>query len=146
MDDTDPKIQENGFSALDVREVEGGVDGGRQLWKLLEPLVFSVKFNGDGGLSVRVPKGYVTDFASTPWYLQWLVPPTGKWMKAAVIHDYLCQMTLCSRFLADATFREGMYRLSIPWYRRVPMYYSVRVYAVTILPMSKKLYWKKTRT
>lgn len=36
-----------------------------------------------------VPKGFVTDFASVPEILQGLIPPTGRYGKAAVIHDYL---------------------------------------------------------
>lgn len=42
------------------------------------------------GISVDVPVGYRTDLASTPWWIRWLLPPNGKYGKAAVIHDYLC--------------------------------------------------------
>lgn len=37
----------------------------------------------------RVPAGYVTDFASVPWWVQSFVPRTGVWTLAATLHDYL---------------------------------------------------------
>ncbi len=36
-----------------------------------------------------IPKGYVTDFATVPWFVQWLIPRTGVWTLAAVLHDWL---------------------------------------------------------
>ncbi len=43
----------------------------------------------DSGLSIIVPYNFTTDFASTPWFLWWLLPRWGKYGNAAVIHDYL---------------------------------------------------------
>ena len=40
---------------------------------------------------VRVPRGFVTDFASTPRVLWALIPPMGRYGKPAVIHDLLYQ-------------------------------------------------------
>jgi hypothetical protein len=55
-------------------------------WVLLADLVW-VGLNGD---VIRVPRGFHTDFASTPRIFQNLFPPTGAWTKAAVVHDWLC--------------------------------------------------------
>lgn len=41
---------------------------------------------------IRVPAGFVTDFASIPRALWVVLPPTGKYGKAAVVHDYLYVM------------------------------------------------------
>lgn len=44
---------------------------------------------------IRVPAGFVTDFASIPRVLWALIPPTGRWSKASVIHDVLYQYPMC---------------------------------------------------
>ena len=116
------------FTQLDITKIYGD-DHGRQLWKLRSPLTFELELNGVGGISITVPSGYVTDFASVPRFLWPLFPPTGQWCEASVIHDYLCQLPMTSRFLADAIFREAMFQLEVPTWRRVAMYYAVRIYA-----------------
>jgi hypothetical protein len=118
----------SGFSPLKVRKIAGS-KGGRQLWRLEDTLALTLALNGSGGVRVMVPRGYVTDFASVPRPFWIIFPPTGKWCEAAVVHDYLLQSRRCSRFLADAVFREGMYRLGVPVWRRVPMFYAVRCYS-----------------
>src|SRR5688572_10892672 len=57
---------------------------------------------------IRIPAGFVTDFASIPRALWWLYPPTGRWGRAAVIHDWLYRKQTRSRAEADAIFLEGM--------------------------------------
>jgi len=80
--------------------------------------------------SFEVPAGFHTDLASIPWWLRWLCPKFGPWDVATIIHDYLCVKKPCSRFLADAVFREKMADFDVPLWRRVLMYYGVRIYAV----------------
>lgn len=48
-----------------------------------------VKYCGNAD-QFTVPKGYVTDFATVPWWSRMLTPSVGKWTRAAVIHDLLC--------------------------------------------------------
>jgi len=115
------------FSPLHIREAKG-TEGRRQLWVLDAPLIYTQSLNGLISLCVTVPAGFVTDFASVPWPFWWIVPPTGRWCRAAVLHDFLCQHPKVSRFFADAMFRECMYRLDVPLWRRVLMYYAVRTY------------------
>ena len=86
----------------------------------------------DGDLCIAVPKGTITDFASVPWGLRWLVPQMGRYNPATVLHDHLCQRKKCSRFIADAIFRDAMAVLKVPLWRRVLMYYGVRAYAVLL--------------
>lgn len=60
------------------------------------------------GYDIKVFKGFVTDGASVPHALQWLYNPFGKYIKAAIIHDYLYSKynnTGINRKLADKIFK-----------------------------------------
>jgi len=63
-------------------------DTKRHDWVLLQDLIW----RGTDGDAVIVPAGERTDFASVPRLLQWLMPATGKWTRAAVVHDMLCRL------------------------------------------------------
>jgi hypothetical protein len=101
--------------------------GGVAWYRLLQPLVAIYPMDG-GGMTITVPAGFETDFASVPRWLWGLLPHDGPYAPAAVIHDWLYSMASlgCSRFLADAIFRELMYQLKVPLWQRVLMYYAVR--------------------
>ncbi len=114
------------YTPLRIEKIDG-CDHGRQQFRLLEPLTFTVGLNG-GSITLTVPAGYVTDFASVPRLFWRVFPPAGQYCEASVTHDWLCQLPGCSRFLADAMFREAMFRLGVPVWRRVLMYYAVRFY------------------
>ena len=95
---------------------------------LVEDLVFTSRI-GRGTIRVHVPKGFRTNFASTPWWLWAIFPPRGRWSRAAILHDYIySQPGECSRFLADALFREAMESSGVPLWRRFLMYYAVRLF------------------
>src|SRR3954470_12268074 len=49
------------------------------------PLVWT----GTKGDTFVVPTGFVTDFATVPRFLHWLVSPYGAYTRAAVLHDWL---------------------------------------------------------
>ena len=73
---------------------------------LLEEYVYDIN-----GYLIRVPKSFITDGASVPHSLQWLYNPFGKYIKAAVIHDYLYSTynnTGINRTLSDKIFRYIM--------------------------------------
>jgi len=110
---------------LIIKDV-GQSSSGRTLYELIEDLEFSYKVNG-GEFKVSAPKGFVTDFATIPRFLWPIFPPNGKYARAAVIHDYLYRLPGCSRFLADAIFREVMYQLGVGVISRLSMYYAVRL-------------------
>lgn len=67
---------------LDVRL---GDDG---FWTLLDRLVWE----GSDGDTLIVEPGERTDFASVPRVAQTIMPSTGKWTRAAVVHDMLCRL------------------------------------------------------
>ena len=73
---------------------------------LLEEYVYDIN-----GYLIRVPKSFITDGASVPHSLQWLYNPFRKYIKAAVIHDYLYSTynnTGINRTLSDKIFRHIM--------------------------------------
>lgn len=96
-------------------------------YRLTAPLVYQDSLNG-GGIRVSVPEGFVTDYASIPRPLWWLYPPDGSYALPAVVHDYLYRNCRCSRFLADAIFRDAMRSVGVPVLRRIAIYYAVRFF------------------
>ena len=59
------------------------------------------------GLFVTVPDGFVTDLASIPSWLQWLINPFDpKSNTAAVVHDYLLVEQYEQRFAAAEFYRR----------------------------------------
>lgn len=55
-------------------------------WKLLDDF----QWQGSQGDVFIIPAGAYTDFATVPWWTQSLIPKTGTWTKAAVVHDKMC--------------------------------------------------------
>tara|TARA_Y100000310_G_scaffold325691_2_gene389529 strand:- start:2007 stop:2372 length:366 start_codon:yes stop_codon:yes gene_type:complete len=79
--------------------------------------------------SVVVPEGFLTDFASVPWWAQWLISKTGKYNQAAVLHDYMYDK-LSWRYTkerADFIFYEAMKVLNVPVWRRELMFLGVQI-------------------
>lgn len=73
---------------------------------LLQDYIYSIS-----GYDIKVFRGFITDGASVPKSLQWLYNPFGKYIKAAVIHDYLYSVynnTGINRTLADKIFKHIM--------------------------------------
>jgi hypothetical protein len=110
-------------------------------WKMLEPLVWTGTFRGEARrLEVTAsPDAFTTDLASVPRSLTWLFPRYGKYTKAAIVHDYLCQnfskppdvsteqslLPLTDRSDADEMFRHLMAELGVPRLRRWLMWAAV---------------------
>lgn len=115
------------FSPLRLEYLGDIDDTGVPCYRLTEPLTFTARLNG-GGLTVEVPADYCTDLASIPRVLWGYLPHDGPWTKASVVHDYLYQKGGCSRFLADAIFRDAMAALGVPVVRRLLIYYAVRLF------------------
>ena len=57
-------------------------------WKILEDFSWVGSF--DDPLIFTVYAGEKTDFATVPWWTQSILPRTGRWSKAAVLHDKMC--------------------------------------------------------
>lgn len=87
---------------------------------------------------VVVPKGFVTDFATT-WPFDRIIPRQGKYGKAAVVHDYLCtyktilvdgKPVVVTRATSDRIFLEAMEVSDVNVILRYTMYGYVRLFAL----------------
>jgi hypothetical protein len=125
-------------------------------WSMTAPLTWTGTFRGKIGrllVPASVNDPFITDLASVPRSLTWLIPRYGMYTKAAVLHDYLCQtvgketiavyptpataaedddepkeselITLEDRSDADEIFRLAMTELGVPWARRWLMWSAV---------------------
>lgn len=96
-------------------------------WRVAVPFVYYTDC-----LNVRtniiVPAGTVTDLASVPRILWTVFPPHGKYAKAAIVHDFLYTNALYNKRIADDVFNEAMCVLKVPRWRRVIMYWAVRLF------------------
>lgn len=92
-------------------------------WRLREPLIY--QGNKD---KFEVPVDFITDFASVPRVFWNIIPPTGAYTKAAVIHDWLYVTKAVSRKDADGIFRRIMKELKVSRWRRYLMYSAVRTF------------------
>lgn len=91
-------------------------------WEVVEPLVY----RGNTETFI-VPSGFVTDFASVPRLLWNLVPPYGRYTKAAVLHDYFYITQAISRKDADGLFLRTMKELGVSRPLRKVMWAAVRL-------------------
>ena len=57
-------------------------------WQLIEEFYFYFD-EKDKKKGIIVTSGFITDFASVPRALWSIFPPTGRYTKAAVLHDFL---------------------------------------------------------
>lgn len=81
-----------------------------------------------GRLAVRIPEGFTCDGASIP-RLFWRVigsPWTGRYTRAAVLHDFLYRRQFCGRKAADKAFLVAMQVEGVSWWKRRLIYYAVR--------------------
>ena len=94
-------------------------------WLMQKSFTYEIGFKGSGNF-VKVPRGFVTDFASTP-RIVWLVfPRWGKYGKGAIVHDYLYATGLKSRKESDSLFLEIMKNSCVDSVSRWFIYSSVR--------------------
>lgn len=111
---------------------------GRDYWRLMRDMKFYVGDRADD-VWVYVPRGFLTDGATVPRLLWWLVPPQGRHGMAALVHDYLCEhQTLYSkgelikieRKQADKIFNEAMKVSQVNTVIRWVMYGAVRAWGI----------------
>ena len=88
---------------------------------------------------IRVPKSFVTDYASIPRIFRAIVLPYGKHSGASVVHDYLyskgCELNI-ERKKADKIFFEILKEEVNPILARL-MYIAVRVFGKTRYKIKK---------
>lgn len=80
------------------------------------------------GMVIVVPKWYVTDFASVPWYGQSFVDPQGPTARAAIVHDWLYTVgEPGKRDVADAIFYRAMIKFGVDEFQARTAYTAVHV-------------------
>src|SRR5262249_26318368 len=52
-------------------------------------MAFSFTYSTPDEVTIKVPIGYITDFASIPRLFRWLIAPFGRHARAAILHDWL---------------------------------------------------------
>ena len=95
-------------------------------WELAQDLRYFSKLLNQ---QIRVPTGYRTDFASVPRLFWRLFPPYGRYARATVVHDWLCDLLGKSGVdskLAAAIFLEAMLAAGVPGWKAAIMYRAVR--------------------
>ncbi len=115
---------------LDTRYIGGGY------FELLAPLDVKI-----GGQVLRIPKGFITDFASIPKLARWLIAKTEDHIKGAVLHDYLYSLRgrisfigigkrteNISRKQSDKLFLVGMKVCKASLWKRFLMHSAVRLF------------------
>lgn len=94
------------------------------LWELIQGFEYHIGAYPSEKI-ISAPTGFVTDFASVPKIFWSILPPNGKYGKAAVIHDY-CYATACyGKIKSDLIFLEGMKVLKVKRWKRNTMYTAV---------------------
>lgn len=81
---------------------------------------------------VCIPAGFVSDGASVPRLLWRVFPPFGKYLEAAVVHDWFCVLgkrgeSPIDSVAAAKVFREAMEVCGVAKWRRLAMYWAVRI-------------------
>jgi hypothetical protein len=109
---------------------------GRVVWRLLEPLHWMAAADSLPPL-VTVPAGFETDLASIPRLARGVIPPSGPWQRAAVIHDWLYRTRggwywsppyeRLTRAQADDVFLAAMAAAGVNWITRQAMWAAVRI-------------------
>lgn len=99
------------LTALEVTPIDS------KTWVLLEDF----SWRGSEGDVFTVLAGEETDFATVPWWTQAILPRTGTWTKAAVLHDKMCRE------------RARYYREMRLW-RQATAYGTLRAYEPPVAP------------
>lgn len=98
-------------------------------WEVYEAFTYTTTVTGQP-TTIVVPAGTPVDFASIPRFFWRVLPPVGKYGKAAVVHDAIYRDPLMpfTREQADQIFLDGMADLGVPWPTRKVMYRAVRMF------------------
>lgn len=91
-------------------------------WMLAMPVDYTI---GSSNLGIRVPQGFVTDFASVPRFLWSALPPQDQYMLPAVIHDYLYWEQPCTKEQADNLLAIAMMEQKVDRWKQRAVYSAV---------------------
>jgi hypothetical protein len=92
---------------------------------LVSPMRYQI---GRSVFIITVPAGFVTDFASTPRAIWAILPPSGRYQLAAVVHDFLYWDQGCTRQQADDLLRAAMAESQVKPRERDLIWQAVRTF------------------
>lgn len=99
-------------------------DGSR--WEVVEPFEYCVGALGSPEV-IFVEKGFITDLASIPRAFWDIFPPSGKYTKGAVLHDFMYTKQMYTRARSDSIFLEAMQVSGVGLFTRWSIYTGVRI-------------------
>ncbi len=104
-------------------------EGDHERFVLHRRITYEIPPGDPGGpFTYTVPpddEPFVTDLASVPQLLTWLVPKSGRHLPAALVHDAMVRDPGIDRFDADRIFRDAMGDLGVRLIRRWLMWTAV---------------------
>ena len=99
--------------------------GDSKYWMTVEDTEYII---GSTAERIVVPKGFVTDFASTPESLRSFgLSPHGRYSRAALIHDYLYWSQGCTRAQADRLLVIAMKETNVGSFDEFAIYHGVNL-------------------
>lgn len=93
-------------------------------WVLVAPLKYKVWKTQN---TIIIPRGFVTDLASVPRAFWSVLPKTGKYMSAAILHDFLYADHRCTKEQADLILKMEMELFGVSSVQSEPIYQAVRL-------------------
>jgi hypothetical protein len=92
--------------------------------------IIQAKTNKYTNYQIQVLPGLWTDGASIPKVLWSIVgsPLTGKYVRASIVHDALYSAQILKRKECDLVLLELMEQDNVPKWKRLSMYYAVRLF------------------
>ena len=115
------------LTELEVTMIDDSSNEGRGTWQLEQDLLYQ---SDVAGVTLRVPAGFLTDFASVPRItgIGFLLAGDSC-HEAAVIHDYLYRTVPhpTTRAIADKVLREAAILTGVPAWRAQIVYLGVRI-------------------
>ena len=102
---------------------DAGMKGASRVFRLTSQFRYLSSFG-----SIYVPPFFETDGASIPRCFWNILSPHGDYFYAAVVHDFLYSKfnTEFHKDEADLIFKEAMFNVGVPWYRRETIYQAVK--------------------
>jgi hypothetical protein len=98
-------------------------------WMVIKSMEY---FIGDTGVSITIPEGFVTDFASIPVALwSFGLSPHGNYSKAAIVHDFLYWAQNCTKKQADNILLIAMKESNVSSIKEDLIYQGVNLKGAT---------------
>jgi hypothetical protein len=123
---------------------------GKELWKVVPGFRYYIGVE-DSNKYVDVPTGFLTDGATVPRWLWWLVPPMGDYSQATTLHDCLCTRYWVTEIVngvetqlpvtraeIDAILREAMNVLTVKAWEKVVINGGVDIWRILTNPTIPK--------